>query len=116
MPTSSVHGTGSFAPAQATLPTAVRAQQGRKARGGWSEDGPVGDSLCPMTNPPEAPFGRVLTAMATAFHDDGSVDLDGTARIAAHLVEHGHDGVVVSGTTGESPTTTVEEDGQILQA
>ncbi|NYD42186.1 4-hydroxy-tetrahydrodipicolinate synthase [Nocardioides panaciterrulae] len=67
-----------------------------------------------MTNPPEAPFGRVLTAMATAFHDDGSVDLDGTARIAAHLVEHGHDGVVVSGTTGESPTTTVAEDGQIL--
>ncbi|MCW2845894.1 MAG: dihydrodipicolinate synthase [Nocardioides sp.] len=69
-----------------------------------------------MTSPPAAPFGRVLTAMATAFHDDGSVDLDGTARIAAHLVEHGHDGVVVSGTTGESPTTTVAEDGQILAA
>jgi len=51
-----------------------------------------------------APFGRVLTAMATAFHDDGSVDLEATARIAAHLVDHGHDGVVVSGTTGESPT------------
>ncbi|MCW2791487.1 MAG: dihydrodipicolinate synthase [Nocardioides sp.] len=69
-----------------------------------------------MTSTPAAPFGRVLTAMATAFHDDGSVDLDGTARIAAHLVEHGHDGVVVSGTTGESPTTTVAEDGQILAA
>jgi len=69
-----------------------------------------------MTNPPEAPFGRVLTAMATAFHDDGSVDLEGTARIAVHLVEHGHDGVVVSGTTGESPTTSVAEDGQILSA
>lgn len=54
--------------------------------------------------------------MATAFHDDGSVDLDGTARIAAHLVAHGHDGVVVSGTTGESPTTSVAEDGQILAA
>ena len=54
--------------------------------------------------------------MATAFHDDGSVDLDGTARIAAHLVDHGHDGVVVSGTTGESPTTTVSEDGDILRA
>ena len=66
-----------------------------------------------MTN---APFGRVLTAMATAFHDDGSVDLDGTAAIARHLVEHGHDGVVVSGTTGESPTTTVPEDGEILAA
>lgn len=69
-----------------------------------------------MTTAPQAPFGRVLTAMATAFHDDGSVDVDGTARIAAHLVEHGHDGVVVSGTTGESPTTTVSEDGDILRA
>ncbi len=63
-----------------------------------------------------APFGRVLTAMATAFHDDGSVDLEGTARIATHLVDHGHDGVVVSGTTGESPTTGVAEDGDILRA
>jgi 4-hydroxy-tetrahydrodipicolinate synthase len=63
-----------------------------------------------------APFGRLLTAMATAFTDDGEVDLEGTAAIAAHLVEHGHDGVVVSGTTGESPTTTVAEDGRILQA
>jgi 4-hydroxy-tetrahydrodipicolinate synthase len=63
-----------------------------------------------------APFGRLLTAMATAFHDDGSVDLEATARIAEHLVNNGNDGVVVSGTTGESPTTTVAEDGQILQA
>src|SRR3954468_7922985 len=65
---------------------------------------------------PPAPFGRMLTAMATAFHDDGSVDLEGTARIAAHLVDHGNDGVVVSGTTGESPTTTVPEDAEILHA
>jgi 4-hydroxy-tetrahydrodipicolinate synthase len=65
---------------------------------------------------PAAPFGRVLTAMATAFHDDGSLDLDGTARIAAHLVDHGHDGVVVSGTTGEAPTTTTAEDGELLRA
>ena len=57
-----------------------------------------------------------MTAMATAFNDDGSVDLDGTAKIAQHLVAHGNDGVVVSGTTGESPTTTVAEDGEILQA
>ncbi len=63
-----------------------------------------------------APFGTVLTAMATAFHADGSVDLEGTARIADHLINHGHDGVVVSGTTGEAPTTTVPEDGLILQA
>ena len=69
-----------------------------------------------MSASPTAPFGRVLTAMATAFKDDGSVDLQGTARIAQHLVDHGHDGVVVSGTTGESPTTTVAEDGEILAA
>jgi 4-hydroxy-tetrahydrodipicolinate synthase len=67
-----------------------------------------------MTSP--APFGRMLTAMATAFTDDGAVDLDGTAAIAHHLVEHGHDGVVVSGTTGESPTTSVAEAGDILRA
>jgi 4-hydroxy-tetrahydrodipicolinate synthase len=66
-----------------------------------------------MTSP--APFGRMLTAMATAFADDGSVDLDGTARVAHHLVEHGHDGLVVSGTTGESPTCSVAETGDILR-
>ncbi len=69
-----------------------------------------------MTTAPATPFGRVLTAMATAFTDDGSVDLEGTAAIARHLVDNGNDGVVVSGTTGESPTTTVAEDGQILAA
>jgi 4-hydroxy-tetrahydrodipicolinate synthase len=66
-----------------------------------------------MTSP--APFGRMLTAMATAFADDGSVDLDGTAAVAHHLVEHGHDGLVVSGTTGESPTCTVAETGEVLR-
>ena len=62
------------------------------------------------------PFGRLLTAMATAFHEDGTVDLEGTAAIATHLVDHGSEGVVVSGTTGESPTTSVPEDGDILRA
>jgi len=66
-----------------------------------------------MTAP--APFGRMLTAMATAFTDDGEVDLDATAAIARHLVEHGHDGVVVCGTTGESPTMSVAESGEILR-
>jgi 4-hydroxy-tetrahydrodipicolinate synthase len=54
--------------------------------------------------------------MVTPFHDDGSVDLDSTARVAEHLAAHGHDGIVVSGTTGESPTTSTDEDGQILRA
>ncbi len=65
---------------------------------------------------PAAPFGRMLTAMVTPFTADGRVDLEGVARVAAHLVEHGNDGVVVSGTTGESPTTTVPEDAEILRA
>ncbi|MDO9457150.1 4-hydroxy-tetrahydrodipicolinate synthase [Nocardioides sp.] len=71
-----------------------------------------------MTRPANqpAPFGTVLTAMATAFRPDGTVDLDATQRIARHLVDHGHDGLVVSGTTGESPTTTKEEDGETLVA
>jgi len=65
---------------------------------------------------PDAPFGRMLTAMVTPFTEDGSVDLDATARVADHLVSHGNDGLVVSGTTGESPTTSVEEDGLVLAA
>ena len=71
--------------------------------------------MTPSTLPP-APFGRVLTAMVTPFAADGSVDLEATARVATHLADHGHDGVVVSGTTGEAPTTSVEEDGKILRA
>lgn len=69
-----------------------------------------------MTTAPAAPFGRMLTAMATPFREDGSVDLDGVQRVATHLLAHGHDGLVVSGTTGESPTTTTEEDGETLAA
>ncbi len=65
---------------------------------------------------PAAPFGRVLTAMVTPFAADGSVDLDGVARVATHLADHGNDGIVVSGTTGEAPTTTIAEDGEILRA
>ena len=63
-----------------------------------------------------APFGRVLTAMVTPFTADGSLDLAATATVARHLADNGHDGIVVSGTTGESPTTSTEEDGQILRA
>ncbi len=57
----------------------------------------------------------MMTAMVTAFAADGSVDLDQTAAIAVHLVDNGHDGLVVSGTTGESPTTTIAECGDILR-
>ena len=72
-----------------------------------------------MTSPlasPAAPFGRVLTAMVTPFAADGGVDLDAVQRLATYLVDHGSDGIVVSGTTGESPTTTTDEDGRTLRA
>lgn len=72
-----------------------------------------------MTSPlasDAAPFGRVLTAMVTPFTSAGELDLDAAQRVATHLVEHGNDGVVVSGTTGESPTTTGEEDARLLAA
>lgn len=56
-----------------------------------------------------ARLGTVLTAMVTPFKLDGSLDTATAARLAAHLVDAGCDGLVVSGTTGESPTTTDEE-------
>lgn len=62
------------------------------------------------------PFGRVLTAMVTPFTDDGALDLDGAQALAAHLVDHGNDGLVISGTTGESPTTTDDEKDALLRA
>lgn len=68
------------------------------------------------TQSPRAPFGRVLTAMVTPFTDDGALDLDGAQQLAAHLVDHGHDGLVISGTTGESPTTTDGEKDSLLRA
>jgi len=64
---------------------------------------------------PPAPFGRVLTAMVTPLTEDGKIDVEGAQRLATHLVEHGHDGLVVSGTTGESPTTTDEEQVAVLR-
>lgn len=54
--------------------------------------------------------------MVTPFAPDGSVDLDAAAAVADHLVSNGNDGIVVSGTTGEAPTTSVAEDGEILRA
>jgi len=62
------------------------------------------------------PFGRVLTAMVTPFTASGALDLDGAARLAAYLVDNGNDGIVVNGTTGESPTTTDAEKNRLLRA
>jgi 4-hydroxy-tetrahydrodipicolinate synthase len=65
---------------------------------------------------PGRPFGRVLTAMVTPMTAGGDVDLDGAARLAAYLLEHGSDGLVLSGTTGESATTSDVEKEQLLRA
>ncbi|WP_116115022.1 4-hydroxy-tetrahydrodipicolinate synthase [Amycolatopsis ruanii] len=73
-----------------------------------------------MSNPPSAapgrPFGRVLTAMVTPFDADGAVDLKRAQELAEHLVELGNDGLVVNGTTGESPTTTDAEKADVVRA
>src|SRR5690606_8969590 len=61
-------------------------------------------------------LGNVLTAMVTPFKDDGTLDVEQAARLAAHLVEIGNDGVVVGGTTGESPTLTDEEKLELFRA
>ena len=62
-----------------------------------------------------ARLGRVLIAMVTPFGADGALDLAAAARLATHLVDSGCDGVVVSGTTGESPTTTDDEKIALLR-
>ncbi|MBP2452997.1 4-hydroxy-tetrahydrodipicolinate synthase [Mycolicibacterium lutetiense] len=62
-----------------------------------------------------AQLGTVLTAMVTPFKPDGSLDLDAAARLAHHLVDAGCDGLVLSGTTGESPTTTDDEKLALLR-
>ena len=71
-----------------------------------------------MRQPDEVrPFGRLLTAMVTPFTTDGELDLAGAQRLATHLVdEQRHDGLVISGTTGESATTTDEEKERLLRA
>jgi len=63
-----------------------------------------------------ARFGRVLTAMVTPFHDDGSLDLDGAVALAHWLVDHGSDGLVLAGTTGEAPTLTDDEKVELWTA
>ncbi len=63
-----------------------------------------------------APFGRVVTAMVTPFGADGAVDLDLAGRLASHLVDEGCDGLVLCGTTGESPTLSWDEQHQLFSA
>lgn len=70
-----------------------------------------------MGNNVEEPiFGRLLTAMVTPFGADGALDHEAAARLASHLVDElGHDGLVINGTTGESPTTSDAEKAALLR-
>jgi 4-hydroxy-tetrahydrodipicolinate synthase len=72
-------------------------------------------NTCP-TAKPGRPFGQVLTAMVTPFDASGKLDLGGAQRLAEHLVDLGNDGLVVSGTTGESPTTSDNEKAELVRA
>ncbi|MDD4237176.1 MAG: 4-hydroxy-tetrahydrodipicolinate synthase [Desulfotomaculaceae bacterium] len=61
-------------------------------------------------------FGRVLTAMVTPFHKDLSINLNQARKLAQHLVASGSDGLVIAGTTGESPTLTKDEKVELYRA
>jgi 4-hydroxy-tetrahydrodipicolinate synthase len=63
-----------------------------------------------------ARFGKVLTAMATPFAADGSLDTDGAGSVARWLVDHGSDGLVLAGTTGEAPTLSDDEKVALWEA
>src|SRR5690349_23741906 len=62
-----------------------------------------------------SPFGRVLTAMVSPMQADGTLDLEGARRLVAHLLDTGHDGIVVNGTTGESATLSDDESIELVQ-
>ena len=62
------------------------------------------------------PFGTVLAAMITPFTPAGELDLDATAALAVRLADQGHDGLVLNGTTGESPTTSDAEKAAVVRA
>lgn len=61
------------------------------------------------------PFGRLITAMVTPFKSDLTVDWAGVETLAKHLVSTGHDAIVVSGTTGEAPTTSDDEKDELIR-
>lgn len=63
-----------------------------------------------------ARFGQLITAMVTPFASDGSLDVKAARRLAGHLVDHGSDGLVVCGTTGESPTLSHAEKLELFEA
>lgn len=65
---------------------------------------------------PGRPFGRVLTAMVTPFDAEGALNVKRAAELAEHLVDLGNDGLIINGTTGESPTTSDKEKSDLIRA
>ena len=61
-------------------------------------------------------FGRILTAMVTPFKDNGDVDYELAIKLSNYLFEHGSDGIVLCGTTGESPTLSWAEQHDLFIA
>lgn len=60
-------------------------------------------------------FGKILTAMVTPFDENGEIDFQAVEQLVNHLVNNGSDGIVVAGTTGESPTLTTDEKLQLFE-
>ncbi|NLA35888.1 MAG: 4-hydroxy-tetrahydrodipicolinate synthase, partial [Actinobacteria bacterium] len=65
---------------------------------------------------PSPRFGRVITAMVTPFDDAGALDLEAAANLASWLVDNGSDGLVLAGTTGESPVLSDSEEVALTKA
>ena len=63
-----------------------------------------------------ARFGRVIPAMVTPFSDNGALNVDASVALAKWLVEEGSEGLVITGTTGEGPAVTDEEDWELWRA
>ena len=83
-------------------------------RGQITEGSPA--TVAAMEHRPEAPFGQVLTAVITPFGEDGAIDYGTFWRLTRHLAGHGSDGIVVGGTTGESPTLSKVEKVALFKA
>ena len=70
----------------------------------------------PQVTSSTRPFGALLSAMVTPFTADGEVDLEAAVQLARRLVDSGHDGLVLNGTTGEAPTTHAPEKAELIAA
>lgn len=92
-----------------------RAGRWAERPGGPTDRGGRLSAMAPASTPAR-PFGALLTAMVTPMAPDGSIDVEAGVVLAKHLVEHGHDGLVLNGTTGEAPTTHAPEKAELVRA